>query len=276
MHIILIMKFRLYIISLILLLFCSCSEYSKLLKSTDYELKRTKALEFYAEKKYAKTTELINQILPRYRASEEGEELRWIYAQSYFEMKDYMMAGSQFKLFVDFFPFGNHAEEAYFYSAYCDYLMSPRADLDQEYTRNAIEGFILFISRYGNSPRVEECKGYIIELEDKLVEKNYKSARLYYDMKEYKAAAIAINNSLNVYPDSKYREEMMFLRLNSLYLYAVNSMPNMQRTRYQDALDEYYSFIEEYPDSKYSRDVISIRQRTERYLKDAIPTNNDN
>jgi len=95
-------------------------------------------------------------------------------------------------------------------------------------------------------------------------------------MKEYKAAAIAINNSLNVYPDSKYREEMMFLRLNSLYLYAVNSMPNMQRTRYQDALDEYYSFIEEYPDSKYSRDVISIRQRTERYLKDAIPTNNDN
>ena len=139
MHIIFIMKFRLYIISLILLLFCSCSGYNKLLKSTDYELKKTKALEFYAETKYVKTTELLRQILPRYRATEEGEELNWIYARSYYGMKDYMMAGSQFKLFVDMYPFGKYAEEAYYYAAYCDYMLSPRPDLDQEYTRLAIE-----------------------------------------------------------------------------------------------------------------------------------------
>ena len=276
MQINLIMKFRLYTISLIFLLLCSCSEYSKLLKSSDYELKKTRALEFFAEKKYVKTTELLSMVLPRYRATEEAEELNWVYAQSFFGMKDYMMAGSQFKLFVDYFPFGQYAEEAYFYSAYCDYQMSPRAELDQEYTRNAIEGFTLFINRYGNSPRVEEAQEYIIEMENKLVEKNYKSARLYYDMREYRAAAIAINNSLNVYPDSKYREEMMFLRFNSLYLYAANSLPDRQVTRYQDALDEYYSFIEEYPESRYSRDVMAIHQRIERFLKAAIPTNNYN
>ena len=270
------MKFRLFIISLSLLLFCSCSEYSKLLKSTDYELKKTKALEYYAETKYVKTTELLSQILPRYRGSEEAEELNWINARSYYGMKDYMMAGSQFKMFVDQFPFGKYAEEAYFFAAYCDYLLSPRPDLDQEYTRHAIEGFDLFITKYGYSPRVEESNGYIIELENKLVEKNYNSARLYYDMKEYKAAVVAIENSLNAYADSKYREEMMFLKLNSLYLYAVNSMPNMQRTRYQDTLDEYYSFIEEYPDSEFSREVNSIYQRTERFLRAAMPTTDNN
>ena len=270
------MRFRLYIISLTLLLFCSCSEYNKLLKSSDYELKKTKALEYYDKTQYVKTTELLRQILPRYRATEEGEELNWINARSYYGMKDYMMAGSQFKIFYDMFPFGKYTEDAYFYAAYCDYMLSPRPDLDQEYTRLAIEGFGLFVSRYGYSPRVEECKGYIIELENKLVEKNYKSARLYYDMKEYKAAIVAIENSLKTYADSKYREEMMFLKLNSLYLYAVNSMPGMQKIRYQDTLDEYYSFIEEFPESKYIRDVTSIHQRTERFLKGSTTTSNDN
>jgi outer membrane protein assembly factor BamD len=248
------------------------------LKSTDYELKKERALEYYAEGKYQRTTELLRQVIMRYRATDEGENLTWIAAMSYFGMKDYMMAAVQFKNFVDQFPFSINAEEGYFYSAYCDYLMSPRPALDQEYTRNAIEGFYLFADRYGNSPRVEEAEGYITELEDKLVEKNYKSARLYYDMREYKAATVAINNSLNMYPDSKYREEMMFLRLNSLFLYAVNSMPNLQRTRYQDTLDDYYSFIEEYPESIFSREVRSIHQRTERFLRDGIPItlNDDN
>jgi len=271
------MKFRLYIISLAVLLFCSCSGYNKLLKSTDYELKKTKALEFYAETKYVKTTELLRQILPRYRATEEDEELNWINARSYFGMKDYIMAGSQFKIFIDMFPFGKYAEDAYYYAAYCDYILSPRPELDQDYTRMAIEGFTLFVTRYGYSPRVEECKGYILELEDKLIEKNYKSARLYYDMKEYKAAVVAIENSLKTYADSKYREEMMYLKLNSLYLYAVNSIPERQRTRYQDTLDEYYSFIEEYPNSdRFSDRVNSIFQRTERFLKDAMQITDNN
>lgn len=269
------MKVKLYIISLLLLILCSCSEYNKLLKSTDYELKKTKALEFYAESKYVKTTELLRQILARYRGTEEGEELNWINAQSYYGMKDYMMAGMQFQQFIDQFPFGTHTEEAYFMVAYCDFLLSPRPELDQEYTRNAIEGFNLFVTKYPNSTKAEECRGYITDLQNKLVEKNYKSARLYYDMKEYKAATVAINNSLNVYADSKYREEMMFLKLNSLYLYAVNSLPAVQRTRYQDTLDDYFSFIEEYPDSKYSRDVTSIYERTQRYLKVSIPNNYD-
>ena len=42
-------------------------------------------------------------------------------------------------------------------------------------------------------------------------------------MNEYKAAITALSNSLKEFSDSKYREEMMFLKLNSLFLYAENS-----------------------------------------------------
>lgn len=265
------MKLRLYILLIILALFSSCGEYQKLLKSTDSDLKKEKAKEYYEARQYVKSSELLGQILPRYRATDEAEELNWMNCESYYGMKDYFMAGSYFKTFVDQFPFGKHAEEANFLVAMCDYKLSPRAELDQTNTKNAMEEFNLFISKYAYSTRVEECKKYIAELQDKLVEKSHDNAKLYYDMKEYKAAVVAINNSLKQYATSQYREEMMYLKLRSLYLYAFKSMPDKQKIRYQDTMDDYYSFMEEFPKSKYSKDVEDIFQKTDSFLKKGVP-----
>lgn len=265
------MRFRLYIVLIILVLVSSCGDYQKLLKSSDFELKKQKAKEYFDAGQYVKTTELLTQILPRYRATEEAEELNWMNAQANYGMKDYYMAGSYFKSFIDQFPFGRHAEEANFMAAMCDYKIAPRPELDQENTMNAIEGFNIFITRFPNSLKVEESKKMLKELQEKLVEKSYLSAKLYSDRKEYKAAVVALNNSLKEYSDTKYREEMMYLKLNSLFLYAEKSLPNKQRERYQAALDDYYSFMEEFPKSQYSKDVNIIFQKTNKNLKTGIP-----
>jgi len=265
------MRLRLYIVLIILVLVSSCGGYEKLLKSTDYDLKKTKAKEYYDAGQYVKTTELLTQILPRYRATEEAEDLNWMNAQSYFGMKDYFMAGSYYKSFVEQFPFGKHAEEANFKAALCDYNSSSRPELDQENTRNAIEGFKIFINRFPNSTKVEESKKLMNDLEDKLVEKSYLSAKLYYDMKQYKAAVIALTNSLKEYANSKYREKMMYLKLNSLYRYAELSYIGKQKERYQATLDDYYSFMEEFPKSTYTKEINSIYQKTNKYLKAGIP-----
>jgi outer membrane protein assembly factor BamD len=264
------MRFRLFIVLIILVLASSCGEYEKLLKSTDFELKKTKAKEYYEKGLYVKSTELLTQILPRYRATEEAEELNWINAQSYYGMKDFFSAGTYFKSFIDQFPFGKHAEEANFMAAMCDYNIAPRSELDQENTRNAIEGFKIFMTRYPASSKLDEAKAKVKELEEKLVDKSYLSAKLYYDMKQYKAAVVALNNSLKEFANTKFREEMMFLKLNSLFLYAEYSLPNKQKERYQNALDDYYSFMEEFPKSQYSKEVNGIFQKTNKYLKAGI------
>jgi outer membrane protein assembly factor BamD len=90
-------------------------------------------------------------------------------------------------------------------------------------------------------------------------------------MKQYKAAVVALSNSLKEYASTKYREKMMFLKLNSLYLYAFHSLPNKQKERYQAALDDYFSFMEEFPKSTYSKDVASIFQSTNKFLKTGKP-----
>jgi outer membrane protein assembly factor BamD len=265
------MRFRLYIVLIILLLASSCGEYEKLLKSTDFDLKKSKAKEYYDAGQYVKVTELLTQILPRYRATDEAEDLNWMNAQSYYGMKDYFMAGSTFKSFIDLFPFGKHAEEAYFMAAMCDYNLSARPELDQENSRNSIEGFKIFINKFPNSSKVEESNKLIRELEDKQVEKSYLSAKLYYDMKQYKAAVVALNNSLKEFANTKYREKMMYLKLNSLFQYAELSLANKQKERYQATLDDYYSFMEEFPQSIYLKDVNGIFQKTNKYLKAGIP-----
>jgi outer membrane protein assembly factor BamD len=156
-------------------------------------------------------------------------------------------------------------------AAFCDYKISSRPELDQDNTRNAIEGFKIFMNRFPGSAKVEEARKLIKELEEKLVEKSYLSAKLYYDMNQYKAAVVALNNSLKEYAETKYREEMMFLKLNSLFMYAEKSLEIKQRERYQATLDDYYSFMEEFPKSQYSKEVNSIFQKTNKYLKAGIP-----
>jgi outer membrane protein assembly factor BamD len=265
------MRLKLYIFLIVPLLLSSCGAYEKLLKSTDYDLKIAKAKEYFEDGQYVKTTELLEQIIPRYRATEQAEDFFWMNARSFYAMKDYFTAGSDFKSYVDQYPYGKYTEEASFMGAMCDYKIAPQAELDQENTRNAIEGFNVFITRYPNSPRVDESSKLVIELEEKLVEKSYLSAKLYYDMGQYRAAIVALTNSLKENADSKYREEMMFLKLNSLYLYARNSLANKQRERYQATLDDYFSFMEEFPESKYSKDIKKIYQETSDYLKIASP-----
>jgi|WetSurMetagenome_2_1015567.scaffolds.fasta_scaffold100094_3 outer membrane protein assembly factor BamD len=261
------MKIRIIIFLIIGLLVSSCGEYEKILKSTDFDLKKNKAKEYFDEGQYARASELLQQILPRYKATEDAEELTWMGAQSYYGMKDYLLAGSEFRNFADLYPYGRHSEEANFLTALCDYYMSPRPELDQENTRNAIEGFTLFITRFPASPRVDEARKYITEMKERLVKKSYMSARLYYDMKQYKASAVALANSLKEYPETQYREEMMFLKLTSLFQYAELSIYSKQTERYQATLDDYYSFVEEFPKSSYSREIGRIYDTTTKKLK---------
>jgi outer membrane protein assembly factor BamD len=265
------MKLKFYIILIIALVLTSCGEFEKLLKSTDYDLKKAKAKEYFEAGQFVKTTELLAQIIPRYRATEEAEDLIMMNAKSFFGMKDYYTAGVDFTNYADQYPYGKFAEEATFMAALCDYKIAPRPELDQESSGKAIEGFNVFVVRFPTSSRVAEARIYIKELEEKIVEKSYLSAKLYYDMGNYKAAVVALTNSLKENAESKFREEMMYLKLNSLYLYAEKSFANKQRERYQATLDDYFSFMEEFPKSVYSKEVTKIYEDTSRFLKIETP-----
>jgi outer membrane protein assembly factor BamD len=186
---------------------------------------------------------------------------------SYYKQEDYILAGHYLKTFFENYPYSPFADEAQFLSAYCYYLTSPRPTLDQENTYAAIDAFNLYIQKHPGSKRNDEARKYIADLEDKLVDKSYKNARLYYDLEDYKSSIIALNSSLSDYPNTKYREELLYLVLQSNYLMAKKSITSKQKERFQTTIDEYYSFIAEFPKSKYLKDAKNIHDDSQTYVK---------
>ncbi|TAJ10470.1 outer membrane protein assembly factor BamD [Marinilabiliaceae bacterium JC017] len=250
----------------------SCSQYQKLLKSQDYELWYTKAMEYYEKEDFTRAATLFNELHTIYRGSEKAESINYSYANCLFGLKDYMLAGHYYREFVKTFPASDLAEECQFKSAYCYYMSSPKPRLDQTDTDNAISEFQLFINMFPNSSRVDEATRLMDELRDKLVYKSYLNAKLYFNLgtymgNNYQSAVIAAQNSLKDFPDTKYREELSFLILESKYIQAVNSVEEKKEDRVRDAIDEYYSFVNEFSESKYGKRADKILQSSETMLK---------
>lgn len=262
------MKMRKFGIGLIVILVAlsSCGDYNKILKSTDYEFKYKKAVEYYDDGEYVKAASLFQELVNIYRGTSRADKIYYYYAKSMIGQKDYLMAGHYFKSLIDEFPTSEYVEEAQFMTGYCSYLMSPKARLDQTLTHEAIAALQLYNNLYPFSDRVEEANRLIEELQEKLVYKSYLTAKLYYDFESYKAAVIALSNSLNEYPDSQYREELMYMLLKSKYLLAVNSVEDKKETRLSSALDEYFTFVDVYPESRYRKEVDRFYETTAQLL----------
>lgn len=151
--------------------------------------------------------------------------------------------------------------------AYCFYRSSPRPELDQSNTLLALSAFAEYTAKYPNSERNAKIKIMVKELRDKLMEKSYLNSKLYFDIGNYKSAIVALRNSVNQYPNSKYREEQMYLILRSSYLLATNSVPAKRRERLQNTIDEYYNFASEFPESKHMSAAKQMYKRTTNELK---------
>ncbi len=264
------------ILSLLLSLgfFVACSDYGKVIKSTDFEFKYKKAVEYFEEGDFVKSGTLFQELINIYRGTSRADKIYYYYAKSTLGQKDYLTAVTYFKTLVKEFPTSTYQEEAQFMIGYCNYLLSPKPRLDQEVTREAIDALQLYINLYPFSERVEEANRLIDELNEKLVYKSFLNAKLYFDLDNYKASVVALNNCLKEYPDTKYREETMFMLLKSKYLLAILSVVSKKEARLTDALDEYFTFIDEYPESKYRKDAEKFYETTAKLLNYKPEANN--
>ena len=261
------MKKLLFCCFIITVVLSSCSQFEKLRKSTDYQLKYRRAFDYYNAGDFVRSGQLFDDLISVYRGTNKADTVSYYQAMSYFKQKDYLTASHYFSTHYKDQRQSPFAEECEYLAGYCYYMQSPRAELDQGNTSAAIEAFQMFLMRNPESKFKEDAELYLAEMKDKLVDKSYITAKLYYNLSQYKASIIALNNSLDDYPETKYREELMFLLLRSSYLLAENSVIAKRQERFQAALDEYYSFIGEFPESKYVRDAQRMYDRTDRYLK---------
>ena len=241
-------------------LLSSCGEYNKILKSTDYELKYSYAKKYFNAKQYSKSATLLDELVTIFKGTAYAEESLYLLAQSYYGQKDYQTASQYFETYYTTYPKGEFTELSRFYSGYGLYLDSPDPRLDQSQTYKAIEQLQLYLEYYPQSERAEEAQNIMFELQEKLAYKELMATRLYFNLGTYmgnnfQSCVITAQNALKNYPYSKYREEFMFLIIRAKYELALVSVEEKLQGRYRDVVDEYYNYMNEYPEGNYVKQV---------------------
>ena len=234
----------------------------QIIKSADPDLIYSEGLKYYGREKWKQAGDLFEACQAYFVGNVQEDSIAFFNARSRFKNRDYADATTRLDDFRRKYGRSVFIEDAEAMLAMCHYYLAPDPTRDQTITSEAIIAFSEFIERYPNSKRVEAFSNLITELTERLKEKAYQNAYTYYKIQRYKSAVVALRNALKLYPDTPHREEILYLITASNYRLAHNSVEDKQGERYLKVLDSYYSFINEFPESKR-------RKELERYTKEA-------
>lgn len=254
-------------------LFSSCGNYNKILKSQDYSYRYEAAKEYFFSGQYNKATVLLNDMIAIYKGTGKAEESLYMLAMCYYGQEDWLEASSTFKKYYTTYPKGDFTELARFYTCKALYNDTPEPRLDQTSTFEAINEIQMFCEFFSSSIYREEAQQMMFELQDKLVEKEYLSAKLYYNLgnymgNNYESCVITAQNALQDFPYAKRREDLAYLVFVAKYKMASESILEKQEERYRDVVDEYYAFKNEFPESKRMKDLERMFQNASKKIKE--------
>jgi outer membrane protein assembly factor BamD len=260
--------FSLIIITLSLVLGACSNKYQKTLKSTDNRAKLEMADYYFKKKDFIRAISLYEQIEDAFYGTPTAEHILFNNAACSFGLKQYAVAGFQYKTYFENNATNEKAEEALYMNAYCAFLESQEPELDQTDTYKAIETFKIFINIFPESKYVPECNTFLDQLRSKLSHKAYRNAKLYFDMGEYKSSIVALENLVKEFPEIPQKEEVDYLIIKSHYLLAVNSIPEKQKERFENAMKAFESFKEQYTEgNKYMSDAFELNEKSKSAIK---------
>jgi len=246
---------RLVLIIIIIALLSSCHGINKILKNKDPEYKLRMAEKYYVKKKYNYAYQLYEDVVPYYKTSKEFEDIYYKMAYSTYYQRDYMNSENFFKTYLELFPNNPRAEEMDYMRAYCFYKQSPKAELDQTNTVKTIGMMQSFINTHPGSARIKNANDIIDICRIKLETKDYKAAQLYFDLGQFRAAAVAFSEVLNNYPESDKADEYKLMTIKSYYRYAELSVEEKKGERFEKVIQECNDFTDRFPESKLVKDV---------------------
>jgi outer membrane protein assembly factor BamD len=237
----------------------ACQGITKVLKNKDPQYKLRMAEQYFAKKKYSYAQQLYEDVMPYFKAGPEFEDIYYKYAYTAYYQRDYVNAENLFKTYLEVFPNSTRAEEVDYMRAYAFYKQSPKAELDQSNTLKAIGLMQTFINTHPGSARIKEANEIIDIGRAKLEAKDLKAAQLYYDMGQFRAAAVAFNTMLNDYPETAKGDTYKMMAIKAFYRFTELSVEEKKAERFEKVIDECNQFIDRFPQSPLSKEV-------ERYL----------
>ena len=253
--------------SLAALMTMSCkTQYEIMLEGNDVPGKYRMAFELFDAGKYSKAASMFESLKIAVRGTLQDDTVQYYTAYSHYCFGDMIAAEQAFDSFISTFPRSPFVDKARFMYLDCLYQATYRYELDQTPTYKALAAITEYLIDYPKNDYTPQCHAMIEDLEERLDRKEYESAKLYYTIEDYKAAHYALKLVLKEDAGNIYREDIMYYAVMSAYKYAQNSVAAKQRDRYMVFTDEYFTFVTEFPESRYRKELDALASKVQNIL----------
>ena len=265
---------------MVLCAMAGCGEYYTATKYADAEYKYELAKSCYTMGQYARATELFTDLVVAMKGSGNAQECPYMAGLSAYHAGDLETAAQTFKKYYQSYPRGIFVEQARYYSGKALYDNVPDPRLDQSTTNRAIAELQGFLDAYPYTTLREQTQDMIFKLQDHLVQKEVLAAQLYYNLgsyvincsyggSNYEACIVTAENALRDFPyaSTEKREQLSILVLRSRYHLARQSIEEKRVERFRQTIDEYYGFVNEFPESAYLKEARTYLTKSEKAVK---------
>lgn len=206
--------FTLLFVASILILSCSSTKVQDY--ATDEEV-YFNALKLFNDKDYREAMQLFDIILLQYPASKYADDAQFYISEINFFDEKYILAAFNYQKLIRNYPASDYVKIAFYKAALCNYYLSPSYDRDQRYTYEAIKSFQEFQMLYPSDSLSFEAEKKIMELRNKLANREFFTAELYRKIDSPISSIIYYDEVIKKYSDTKFYEPAFFGKIQTLF-----------------------------------------------------------
>lgn len=199
----------------------------------------------YEDGDYLEALNHFEVIRLQYPGSSVADSARYYTGMCRYERGEYLLASFEFNKLIQGRRRSALAPDAYYMFSQCYYEMSPKVQLDQTSTQRAIDALQSFVEQYPNHPKAPTVEKQVLELVNKLAQKEYETAILYEKMEIRRAALIYFSTIVDRYYNTYVADDALAGKIRML----------LALKRYAEAASAIENFLERYPDSDWRDDV---------------------
>jgi outer membrane protein assembly factor BamD len=196
-------------------------------------------------RRWAEATEAFERFVFRFPGHARQQEARFRLAEAYFGRREFLTAANEYLRLALEHPTHPLADEAMFGVCRSYARLSPRVQLDQQYTEAAIEHCEALASYYPESPHAPAAREIVAEMREKLALKQLLIGEHYFRRRAFDSAILSFNDVLERYPGTEAAPRSL-LRLYEVY----------ERLGYeQEQTQTRQRLLRDYPGSAEAREI---------------------
>jgi outer membrane protein assembly factor BamD len=163
-----------------------------------------RATQEYEQGDYGAAIPFLEAFVEQHLGDPRAPEALMRLGRSHAARREYISAASYFQRLAEDFPSSPLNLEAR-YSICTSYLrLSPKPQLDQEYTRAAVDHCGSVATNYPGTAQGDSARAHVARMRDKLADKEYLNGLHYQRRRVYDAAVISFSDVAAEYPETSF------------------------------------------------------------------------